>query len=151
VGLKEPYNFYFYFIWSESTCDIRYWCQLSSAGIWFLMFLYIKVTDFLKGCKCKTIFTSTDCSASMEICGLQQLRCSLLNVHRGNSTQFFSVGSSVAHTIVYFHKILYFTIWHDVTVFHKRLWKLSLSAFSHALLLSKFCHTVWHWSSFCLH
>ena len=101
--------------------DFRHWCQLSSAGIWFLMFLYIIVIDFLKDCKHKTLFTSTEYSASMEICGLQHLGCSWLNVHRGNSAQFFSAGSLVAHIILYFHKTLYFTIWHEVTVFYEPL------------------------------
>lgn len=72
------------------------------------MFLYIIVIDFLKDCKHKTIFTSTEYSASMEICDLRQLGCSLLKVRRGNSAQFFSAGSSVAHIILYFHKTLYF-------------------------------------------
>jgi len=106
------------------------------------------VIDFLKDCKHKTIFTSAQYSASMEICGLQQLGCSLLNLHRGKSAQFFSAGNSVAHIICYFHKTLYFTIWREVTVFYKSFWKLSLSAFRHALLLSKFCHAVRCWSSF---
>jgi hypothetical protein len=72
------------------------------------MFLYIIAIDFLRDFEHKTIFTSTEYSASMEICSLQQLGCSLLNAHRGNSAQFFSAGSSVADIILYFHKtILY--------------------------------------------
>jgi len=74
------------------------------------MFICIIVIDFLKDCKHKTIFTSTEYSVSMEIYGLQQLGCSLLKVHRGNSARFFSAGSSVAHIILYFHETLYFTI-----------------------------------------
>jgi hypothetical protein len=74
------------------------------------MFLYIKLIDFLKGCKHRTIYPSIERSASMEICGLQQFGCSLLNVHRGNSAQFFPAGSIDAHMILYFHKTSYFTI-----------------------------------------
>ena len=82
---------------------------MSSAGIWFLMFLYIIVIDFLKDCEHKTLFTSMEYSSSVEICGLQQLGCSLLYEHRGNSVQFFSKGS--LNSLLPWNFILYNMTW----------------------------------------